>query len=214
MENRGTKPQLAEYFSPVLLFFHEQSTKPTTCTLLLKHRIIVAYPLNFANVFWQKKLGKKYFCASQIRRQNIFQKITMKNNYILTFLFLLSLTTFVHAQHHTNLPIDSRLFDAFDGEYLENLRTGNPFLLQRWNFYLDNSWYLTTLPPEKAEADYPSIRIGDLDNINIFLVERKFQLQRDWNKQVIYKIENSDKALVFIPGKEFTRKLNEHLNRK
>ncbi len=141
----------------------------------------------------------------------------MKNNYILTFLFLLSLTTFAYTQqqsNHTNLPIDSRLFDAFDGEYLENLRTGNPFLLQRWNFYLDNSWYLTELPTEKAQAEYPSIRIDDVNNINIFLLERKFQLRRDWEKQMIYKIEDSDQALVFIPGKDFTRKLNEYLNRK
>lgn len=138
----------------------------------------------------------------------------MKNNYILAFLFLFSLTTFVHAQHHTNLPIDSRLVDAFDGEYLENLKTGNPFLLQRWNFYLDHAWYLTVLPAEKAEAEYPSIRIDDVNNINILLLERKFQLRRDWDKQMIYKIEDSNQALVFIPGKEFTRKLNEHLNRK
>lgn len=141
----------------------------------------------------------------------------MKKNYIPLLLFFLSLTTFVYAQQqttHTNLPIDSRLYETFDGEYLENLRTGNPFLLQRWNFYLDHSWYLTALPPEKAEAGYPSVRVDDLENINIFALEKALQLRRDWENQTVYSIENTDKALVLIAGKEFNRKLNEHLQRK
>jgi len=144
------------------------------------------------------------------------QNLTMKKNNIPSLLLFLSLTTFVHAQQHTthtSLPIDSRLYDAFDGGYLENLRTGNPFLLQRWNFYLDNSWYLTALPAEKTEAGILSIRIEDLDHINIFLLERKAQLHRDWDKQMVYRVEYTDQALVLIPGKEFTRRLNEHLNR-
>ncbi|MBI5917310.1 MAG: hypothetical protein HY842_18225 [Bacteroidetes bacterium] len=140
----------------------------------------------------------------------------MKKNLFLSFFFILSIATFVKAQSqlaHTEVPIDSRLFEAFGGDYLENLKTANPFLLQRWNFYLDNSWYLTDFPTEKDRPDYATIRIDDLENINILVLEKKFGMKRDWNKIAIFKIENTDKALVLISGKAFNEKLNEHLKR-
>lgn len=143
--------------------------------------------------------------------------IMKKKLVLLCFLFT-AICTFVNAQSppqaRTSVPIDSRLFQAFDGNYLNNLQTTNPFLLQRWNFYLDNSWMLTTLPPEKASAGLPSIQLADLENINIFLVEQKFQLKADWEKQMVYKVEGTDKALVLIPRKEFNQRLNDHVGRK
>ncbi len=140
----------------------------------------------------------------------------MKKNLILTFLFLSSIFTFVKAQAgrtHTNLPIDSRLYQAFDSLYLEDVKTANPFLIQRLNFYLDHSWYLTTLPPQKIKPDMPSVRIEDLNNINIFVLEREQDLQKDWDGLSVYKIENSDQVLVLRSRKEFNELLNKHLNR-
>ncbi len=167
-------------------------------------------------ILGKKIILKNNFAPDRQCAVSLFKIRTMKKNYFAAFLFLFSLSTFVQAQQptaHTNLPIDSRLYDAFDGEYLESLRTGNPFLLQRWNYYLDHSWYLTALPDEKVNPDYPAIRISDPDNINIFLLEKEFQIRSDWEKQIVYRIENSDQVLVLIPGKEFTRRLNEHLGR-
>ena len=141
----------------------------------------------------------------------------MKKNLILTFLFFTALSTFVQAQAnqtHTNLPIDSRLYEAFDSLYLENVKTGNPFLLHRWNFYLDHSWYSTVFPPEKMKADYPRVRIDDLSNINIFLLEGELKLRRDWNQPMVYKIENSEKFLIFRSGQEFTDLLKKYLKHK
>ena len=138
----------------------------------------------------------------------------MKKILFFALLFSTCLATFVTAQStlsHTATPIDSRLLAIYSGEYLESLQTENPFLLKRWNFYLDNSWYLTELPNDKALDSRTSIRIDDLDHINIFLLEQKHNLHRDWEKQTVVKIEDTDKAIVLISGKKFNELLNEHL---
>ncbi len=138
----------------------------------------------------------------------------MKKNLYFTLLFCSCIFTFVTAQSqlsHTATPIDSRLLEIFSGEYLENLQTSNPYLLKRWGFYLDNSWYLTELPAEKAMDSYTTIRVDNLSSINIFLLEKQFNLRREWDKQTVCNIENTNKALVLIPSKKFNELLNEHL---
>ncbi len=138
----------------------------------------------------------------------------MKKNLFYSLLLSCSFSTFVSAQStlsHTTIPIDSRLFEIYSGDYLENLQTENPFLLKRWNFYLDNSWYLTELPKEKDMASYTTIQIEDLSKFNIFLIERNFDLKRNWDKQLVCKIENTNQALVLLAGKEFNEKLNKFL---
>ncbi|HFA51447.1 MAG TPA: hypothetical protein ENJ95_20735 [Bacteroidetes bacterium] len=139
----------------------------------------------------------------------------MKKNKLFVLFLFISFTTFVHAQQpaHTHISIDSRLYQAFDSGYLENLITENPFLLNRWNFYLDNSWYVADLPPEKDNGTLPVIQIDDLDNINIFLLEKEQHLKKDWDRARTYRIKNTDLVLVCEPGKNFTEKLNKHLNR-
>ncbi|MBK9012599.1 MAG: hypothetical protein IPM82_00075 [Saprospiraceae bacterium] len=138
----------------------------------------------------------------------------MKKILFITLLFSCPFFTFVNAQSelsHTTTPIDSRLLEIYSGDYLEHLQTANPFLLKRWNFYLDNSWYLTELPSEKDMDSYATIRIEDLSNINIMSIERKFDLKRNWDKQLVCKIENTNQALVLLAGKAFNEKLNEFL---
>jgi hypothetical protein len=129
--------------------------------------------------------------------------------------FVLAISTFVHAQQqaHTGPPIDNRLYEVFDGNFLEHLKSDNPFSLQRLNFYLDHAWYLTELPGAKVAAGYRVISLAGLENINILKLEKEQHLLRDWNRQMVYKIENTSQALVFHSGKEFTRRLNEHLER-
>ncbi len=138
----------------------------------------------------------------------------MKKFLFFSILFSCSFSTFVNAQSelsHTTTPIDSRLSEIYSGDYLENLQTANPFLLKRWNFYLDNSWYLTELPAEKDMDAYATIQIADLNNINIMSIERKFDLQRNWDKRLVCKIEGTNQVLVLLAGKEFNEKLNKHL---
>ena len=135
----------------------------------------------------------------------------MRNSYIL---FLLFFVTFASAQntHHT-ISIDDRLLEIYDQTYLENLKSNNPVILERWNFYLDHAWFLADLPVGKEVSNYKKISIPDLENINILLLEKAQGLSRDWEKFTFYRIEGTDQMLVYYPGKEFTAKLNEHLGR-
>jgi hypothetical protein len=139
----------------------------------------------------------------------------MKIFFSLTFV-LISFSIFAQniTGTHTHLTINERLFEVFERNYLEKLRATHPFFIQRWNYYLDHSWYIADLPPEKAKAAYPVVQITDLDNINILLLEREQNLRKDWNRRVVYAIEGLDKALVYYAGKEFNRRLNDYLERK
>lgn len=131
---------------------------------------------------------------------------------IYTFFFVF-FSTFAFSQQTENISIDDRLFDVFDKQYLENLKTANPILIQRWNYYLDNAWSIEDLPAEKAANTYQTIEIPDLENINILLLEKQLDLKPDWQKFNMYKIAGMEKMLVYLPGKDFVARLNEHLGR-
>jgi len=139
----------------------------------------------------------------------------MKIFFPLTFV-LISFSIFAQntTETHTHLTIDERLYAVFDRGYLEKLRTTQPFFIQRWNFYLDHSWYLSDLPPEKAKAAYPVVHIANLENINILLLEKEQNLRKDWNKREVYAIEGTNQALVFYAGKDFNQRLNNYLVRQ
>jgi len=131
-------------------------------------------------------------------------------------LFLLTLSILSFAQNKTSetVEIDDRLTEVYDKEYLTNLQTQNPVLLQRWSFYLDNSYYIVDFPKEKGNPDYPIIEVADLDDMNIFLLEKKEKMTREFDKPTKYKIKGTNKILVYYSGKEFNQKLNEFLGRK
>jgi len=136
---------------------------------------------------------------------------------ILTFL-LLTFSILSIAQTKTNevvdVKIDERLFDVYEQKYLSNLQAANPNLLLRWSFYLDNAFYITDFPKGKENADAPEVVIDDLEKINILLLEKDQRLTRDFKKRNVYKIQGTQKALIYFSGEEFNQKLNEHLGRK
>lgn len=130
-------------------------------------------------------------------------------------LFLLSVSIISSAQnkHSDNVEIDERLKEVYEIKYLTSLQIQNPVLLQRWSYYLDNSFYIVDFPKEKGNPNYPIIEVADLSKINILLLEQKNELTRDFNKTVKYKIKGTNKILVYYSGKEFNQKFNEFLGR-
>lgn len=110
---------------------------------------------------------------------------------------------------------DARLYAVFDSVYLQNISRDNPTLLLRWNFYLDNAFIVSDFPPEKGNASqYPGVKISDLRDLNILLLEKEQPLARDWQKPVFYHIEGTNKVLMYFSGKDFNRKFREWLARK
>lgn len=134
----------------------------------------------------------------------------MKNTLIILF-SILSLSAFGQNKVETIEP-DARLSEVYSEAYLTRLQTANPFLLQRWAFYLDNAFFVTENPADKG-ASYPSIEIVDLDNINILLIEKEQKIHHDFKARTYYQIAGTTKMLVYRSGEEFRDALNEHLGR-
>jgi hypothetical protein len=127
-------------------------------------------------------------------------------------LLLLPITSFSQSNESSPIP-DERLVEAYGADYINRLVEDNPFLIKRWNFYLDNAYFITDNVPEK-EADYKVIQIENLEQINILTIEKEQKLERAWDVPTIYKIDNSNKLLVFYSGKVFTEKFKAHLDSK
>ncbi|MCB9354429.1 MAG: hypothetical protein R2791_01750 [Saprospiraceae bacterium] len=115
----------------------------------------------------------------------------------------------LNAQQSSSLSaptIDTRLYEVFDSSYLHTLRQDNPTLLLRWNYYLDHAFSICDFPAEKGDiAQLPSVEIDDLSRMNILMIERKQAIGRHWEKSVFYRINHSDKVLMYYPGKDFNR---------
>lgn len=125
------------------------------------------------------------------------------------FALLLSITSF--AQGNTIKP-DARLQEIYSAEYLKSLQTNNPFLIQRWNYYLDNSYFITDIP-EGKEMDYPTVELDENQEINILKIEKEQNLSRDFKMRMYYQIKGTNRVLVFYSGERFKNKLNKHLGR-
>lgn len=142
------------------------------------------------------------------------QNQTLQMKGIFTFL-LLTFSVLSIAQNKTNdiTTIDERLYEVYDQEYLASLQKNNPFLLKRWSFYLDHAYYIMEYPSDKGNPNYPEIKITNLDDLNILLLEKNQPIVRDFNQQKVYKIKGSNNVLVYYSGKKFNQKLREHLKR-
>ncbi|MEM0994262.1 MAG: hypothetical protein AAGI49_14580 [Bacteroidota bacterium] len=132
-----------------------------------------------------------------------------------TVLLLVLLPLFFFAQKETNaIPtIDPRLSEVFEQAYLERLQKENPFLIERWNFYLDHAFYITK--DDKVDRNnYPLIRIDDLEQINVLKLEQTQALKRNFDGESSYRIAGTDLVFVYHAAQTFNQKLNEHLGRK
>jgi hypothetical protein len=123
---------------------------------------------------------------------------------------MLQAQTYDINQRIAVLTPDVRLYEAFDTAYLQTIQQSNPTLLRRWNFYLDNAFIVTDFPAKKGNInDLKTVQIDNITNINIFLVEKNQKLSRDWNKPMLYRINQTDKVLMYFAGKEFMHKFNQ-----
>lgn len=129
----------------------------------------------------------------------------------LLLLICLSISCTVFGQTEKVTP-DARLYEVYSAEYLERLQSSNPFLIQRWNFYLDNAYFITD-KPDKKDAQYRQTTLTDLENLNILAAEKNLNLSHDFHKRTYYEIIGTDKILVYYSGKEFRDALNAHLGR-
>jgi len=76
----------------------------------------------------------------------------MKNHgfFLRNTLLLISLFLFLNVQSQTiTVKPDSRLYQSYSKEYIENLLKTNPSQISYLNYFLDNSYYTVSLNSEK-----------------------------------------------------------------
>ena len=132
----------------------------------------------------------------------------MKSIYSI-FLFSI-LVYFAQAQKTSTPSPDERLIEAYGPDYINTLQTENPYLIKRWNFYLDNAFFITDKNADKVFTDQ-TISIADINEINILKLEKEQKMTRSWDLPIAYQIENTNKLLIYHSGKEFNKKLKAYL---
>ena len=138
----------------------------------------------------------------------------MKSIFKLLLLLMLPVSLVAQSQNSNSTQIDARLYDVYDKEYLETVKKEDLNLLHRWHFYLDNAYIIADNSLSKKEnddKDYPSVSIPDLKRVNILKLEQEQHIKNDFNTEVIYKIQGTDKFLVYIAGRNFMEKLNDYM---
>ncbi len=139
---------------------------------------------------------------------------TMKR--ILTFtIILLPFIVFSQQNSPASKSIDPRLYAAYEKAYVDDVAQNDAFLLKRWTFYLDHAYFIseTSLSKSETAESYPSVKIADLQHINILKLEQEQSLKRDYYTETIYKIEGTAKYLVYYSGRAFIEKLNDYLSK-
>jgi hypothetical protein len=131
----------------------------------------------------------------------------MKTFFLITVTVLLS--SFVSQPDEKTQP-DPRLYDALSQSEVNEMLAKNPFLIEYYNYFLDNSFKIIEQPKGK-KLELPTVVIPDIQHFNILVVQKGQKLQRNWDNQTYYSIKNTDKILVFISEKEFTQRLNKHI---
>ena len=135
--------------------------------------------------------------------------------YLILLPFMVGPLSIIHSQTVQKSPetVDARIYEVYDKSYVDELARDDAFWVHRWTFYLDNAFFVTDeiLSKDGNEETYPSVKIKDLTNINILQLENEQHLKHDFYTSTIYKIEGSNKCLVYYAGRDFVEKLNAFL---
>jgi len=116
----------------------------------------------------------------------------------------------VNSKADTVQP-DDRLKIVFSQTYLKKLSADNPLLISKWNFYLDNSYFISDFPEGKKDAaTIKVIVVDDINNINIKQLERDLGIGPEYDRQMFYRIQGTNKLLIYRTGKKFYKLFNEY----
>jgi hypothetical protein len=72
----------------------------------------------------------------------------MRSRLILLIFLSAMMLGYSNAQN-TTIKADSRLYECYDSTYIQQIQSSNPPLVAYYNFYLDNSYTVTSLTQPK-----------------------------------------------------------------
>ncbi|MEI6576671.1 MAG: hypothetical protein WCO63_10885 [Bacteroidota bacterium] len=125
----------------------------------------------------------------------------------------------------TVIKPDPRLYDCLDKSYVDGLKD-NPRLLLYYNFFLDNSYYISATPEKKvtgADISTLALRNPGPNGEKLFFSENlstiktgsfnplKYDISLQPNMFTNYYLGQTGKVLVFYSNKEFTEKYRIYL---
>ncbi len=166
---------------------------------------------------------KKYYVKKN-QKFKILKKFTnfdasnpnhMRSRFFLLFIvFLPSLFSGnSYAQITSSINPDARLYQCFDSSYIHQMQQNNPSLLAYYNFYLDNSYYTTSLTQSKPVTgeDIKTVKVNeDISKKQvIYFSETKYDaktfnvLKYSFKTQdknfTTYLWKDANIAIVFLP---------------
>ncbi|RUA30124.1 MAG: hypothetical protein DSY76_02720 [Bacteroidetes bacterium] len=132
------------------------------------------------------------------------KKFTFTSTLILGFLLFSSFTKVIP---------DTRLVDYLGQEKLAILQKNDPDIIVYYNYFLDNSYIIQTLPADKLKGgNYKTLNLplsaGQVDRKKLNVL--KLDIQRKYDQRVYYKIAGSQEVLIFLSEKEFMKKYNAY----
>jgi len=126
--------------------------------------------------------------------------------------FILLLSIFILSSFSSIKP-DKRVIDYLGADKVAMLQKSNPSLIHYYNFFLDNSYTIESVPADKlannnfTELTLPLIN-GEVDTKKLNVLN--LNIQRNYEENVYFKIKNSDKIFIMLSEKAFMKKFNAY----
>lgn len=127
-------------------------------------------------------------------------------------IIIASLVIILLSSFSENQP-DQRIIDYLGQEKVDIIAKNNPDLIRYYNYFLDNSYMVASVPQDKLndnnfqEIDLP-LKNGkvDIKTLNVL----KLEIQRKYDERIYFKVKNSNEIFVMLSEKEFIEKYNEY----
>ncbi|MCK5846560.1 MAG: hypothetical protein KAG84_03915 [Bacteroidales bacterium] len=130
----------------------------------------------------------------------------MKQSLFLLFAFIL-------FSSFTPIQPDSRVVDYLGAEKIAIIQKNNPNLIHYYNFFLDNSYTISTVPADKFEGNNLTEivlpLIGDkVDTKKLNVL--KLNIQRKYEEDIYFKVKDQNKVFIMLSEKKFVEKYNKY----
>jgi hypothetical protein len=125
-----------------------------------------------------------------------------------TFLLVLFLCGSIGLSAQTDF--DQRLLAKFSEEQIADLQEDHSSVIEYWEYYLDNSFEIVTIPGQKSTQGFETVEIDDPNNFNV--LNSGLNMARYASKT--YRIAGTNKLLVLMGNDAFSKKFNAYRSKK
>lgn len=136
------------------------------------------------------------------------------NHLKVLFTFLLFFIA-IGMQAGKSPETEKKVMDYLGKESYDFVMQKNPDIIKYYYYFIENSFYITDVPKEKAAGSNPDMQTavvplkpnGEVDLVALNVL--KLNLKRDFYNRTYYLIEGTQKLLVFYSEVEFMENFNK-----